>query len=99
MFAVATFAKRDKASRHKKYGLLQLLVILLSPWNCISMDFIISLTVSEGFDKIWSIVDRLPKMALFIPLKSGNQSPVLNCPRVVRKKPGDSCTPVRDSIK
>jgi len=34
------------------------------------------LPVSEGFDKIWVIVDRLTKMAHFIPLKSGNQSPV-----------------------
>jgi len=68
--------QRDKASRHKKYGLLQPLNIPFRPRDCISMDFIISLPVSEGFDTIWVIVDRLTTMSHFIPLKSGNRSPV-----------------------
>jgi hypothetical protein len=40
------------------------------------MDFIVALPESDGYDKIWVIVDRLTKMARFIPLKSGDPSPV-----------------------
>ena len=67
--------QRDKASRHAKYGLLQSLEIPHRPWQDISMDFITGLPVSDGFDKIWVIVDLLTKMAHFIPLKSGEVSP------------------------
>lgn len=77
--------QRDKASRHKKYGLLQPLEIPFRPWDCISMDFIVALPESEGYDKIWVIVDRLTKMAHFIPLSSGHQSPVTELAKVFAK--------------
>jgi len=34
------------------------------------MDFIVGLPKSEGYTKIWVIVDRCSKMAHFIPLKT-----------------------------
>jgi hypothetical protein len=59
--------QRDKVSRHRRYGLLQPLEIPYRPWNSISMDFITALPKSDGFTQIWVIVDRLTKMAHFIP--------------------------------
>src|SRR5258706_10653557 len=63
--------QRDKASRHKKYGLLDPLEIPYRPWSSISMDWIVKLPESGGYTQIWVIVDRLTKMAHFIPLKTG----------------------------
>jgi hypothetical protein len=68
--------QRDKVSRHKRYGLLQPLEIPYRPWTSISMDFITALPESDGFTQIWVIVDRLTKMAHFIPLKTEEESPV-----------------------
>jgi hypothetical protein len=68
--------QRDKVSRHKRYGLLQPLEIPYRPWTSISMDFITTLPESDGFTQIWVIVDRLTKMAHFIPLKTKEESPV-----------------------
>ena len=63
--------QRDKTSRHKKYGLLQPLEVPYRPWASISMDWIIELLeAGGGFTQIWVIVDRLTKMAHFIPLKT-----------------------------
>ena len=67
--------QRDKASRHAKYGLLHPTEIPHRPWQDISMDFITGLPESQGFDKIWVIVDLLTKMSHFIPLKSGAVEP------------------------
>ena len=63
--------QRDKASRHKKYGLLDPLEVPYRPWSSILIDWIIELPESAGCTQIWVIVDRLPKMAHFIPLKTG----------------------------
>jgi hypothetical protein len=76
----------DEASRHKKYGLLQPLDIPYRPWDCISMDFIVALPESDGYDKIWVIVDRLTKMAHFIPLTSGDPSPVSELAKAFAKE-------------
>lgn len=62
--------QRDKASRHKKYGMLQPLEVPYTPRSSISMDFIVSLPESEGYTRIWVIVDRFTKMSHFIPLKT-----------------------------
>jgi hypothetical protein len=78
--------QRDKASRHKKYGLLQPLDIPYRPWDCISMDFIVALSEADGYDKIWVIVDRLTKMAHFIPLTSGDPSPVSELAKAFAKE-------------
>ena len=62
--------QRNKASRHKKYGLLDPLEIPNRPWDDISMDFIVGLPESSGHTKIWVVVDRFSKMAHFIPLST-----------------------------
>jgi hypothetical protein len=67
--------QRDKTSRHKKYGLLQPLDIPHQPWKSISMDFITGLPESNGFTQIWVVVDRLTKMAHFIPMVTKEKSP------------------------
>lgn len=59
--------KRAKPTRHQPYGLLQPLPIPERPWSSLSMDFIDQLPESKGFDSILVVVDRLTKMAIFIP--------------------------------
>jgi hypothetical protein len=61
--------QRNKASRHKRYGLLHPLEMPSSAWSSISMDFITDLPLSDGCTIIWVVVDRFTKMAHFIPLK------------------------------
>jgi transposase InsO family protein len=58
---------RSKTPRHKKYGTLLPLPIPERPWSSISMDFIEKLPESDGYDSILVVVDRLTKMAIFIP--------------------------------
>src|SRR6266550_3718977 len=60
--------QRDKASRRRKYGLLQPLEVPRRPWRSIAMDFIVGLPESNGYTQIWVVVDRLTKMAHFIPM-------------------------------
>ena len=60
--------QRNKATRHKKYGLLDPLDIPNRPWDDISMDFIVGFPESSGLMKICVVVDRFSKMAHFIPL-------------------------------
>ena len=67
--------QRDKTSRRKKYGLLQPLDIPHQPWRSISMDFITGLPESNGYTQIWVVVDRLTKMAHFIPMVTKAKSP------------------------
>jgi hypothetical protein len=50
------------------------------------MDFIVALPESDGYDKIWVIVDRLTKMAHFIPLTSGDPSPVSELAKAFAKE-------------
>jgi transposase InsO family protein len=65
--------QRNKAARHKAYGLLQLLEPAYAPWQSIAMDFITDQPLSEGSDHLWVIIDRYSKMAHFIPLKKKNK--------------------------
>ena len=60
---------RTKARRHKPYGPLRFLPIAERPWSSLSMDFIEGLPEASGFDTILVVVDRLTKMALFIPTR------------------------------
>jgi hypothetical protein len=39
----------------------------VGPWTDISYDLITGLPVSEGYDSILMVVDRLTKMAHFVP--------------------------------
>lgn len=69
--------RRTKTARHKRYGLLQPLPVPTEPWISISMDYIGKLPKSSGFDAILVVVDRLTKMAHFIPSYTTTSSPEL----------------------
>jgi hypothetical protein len=62
--------QRNKARRHRPYGELQSLEIPYTPWSHITMDFIVELPKVKGYSIIWVVVDRLTKIAHFIPLKT-----------------------------
>jgi hypothetical protein len=63
-------SKCVKAIHLKAAGLLQSLPIPTWKWEDISMDFIVGLPrTTKGFDSIWVIIDRLTKVAHFIPVK------------------------------
>ena len=58
-----------KLEHHRPSGLLQQLPIPEWKWDMITMDFVSSLPrTSSGYDAIWVIVDRLTKMAHFLPI-------------------------------
>ena len=62
--------QKVKYDRGKAPGLFQPLPIPNAPWESISMDFIFGLPKSmQGNTRIWTIVDRFSKKALFIPIK------------------------------
>jgi hypothetical protein len=73
---IAAFVARcDNCCRvmavHMKVGLLQPLLIPGWKWDEVSMDFIVGLPTSvKGYDSIWVIVDRLTKVACFIPVRT-----------------------------
>jgi hypothetical protein len=58
---------RIKPARHKPYGYLRPQEIPQRRWDSISMDFVTGLPLSQGFDSILVVVDRLTKMAHYIP--------------------------------
>lgn len=58
---------RNKSTTHKPCGLLQPLPVPELPWSSLSMDFIVQLPESNGYTAILVVVDRLTKMARFIP--------------------------------
>nr|AAN01260.1 Putative retroelement [Oryza sativa Japonica Group]AAP53141.1 retrotransposon protein, putative, Ty3-gypsy subclass [Oryza sativa Japonica Group] len=78
---------RVKAEHQKPAGLLQPLKIPEWKWEEIGMDFITGLPrTSSGHDSIWVIVDRLTKVAHFIPVKttySGSRLAELYMARIV----------------
>jgi hypothetical protein len=58
--------------------LLQLLQVPEWKWEEIAMDFIVGLLRTQsGYDSIWVIVDRLTKVAHFIPIKTTYSGPQL----------------------
>jgi hypothetical protein len=58
----------------KTAGPLQSLPIPTWKWKDISMDFIVGLLkAAKGFDSIWVIIDRLTKIAHFLPVKKNIQ--------------------------
>jgi hypothetical protein len=61
--------QQNRTLNKKQAGLLQPLPILEGPWESVSMDFMVSLPPSRGFDAIMVVVDRFSKMAHFIPTK------------------------------
>lgn len=66
-----------KAPRHKPFGLLNPLDIPDRPWRSLSMDFIVKLPLSHGFDSIWVVCDRFTRAAHFIPCNETITAPDL----------------------
>jgi hypothetical protein len=69
--AMCDVCQRVKAEHQRPTGLLHPLKIPGWKWKEIGMDFITGLPrTSKGYDSIWVIVDRLTKVAHFIPVKT-----------------------------
>jgi len=69
--AKCDICRRIKAEHQRPTGLLKPLDIPIWKWEDISMDFIVGLPrTQKGHDAIWVIVDRLTKVAHFIPVKT-----------------------------
>jgi hypothetical protein len=67
--------QRIKASHLKSAGALQPLSIPSWKWDDISMDFIVGLpNTSRHHDSIWIIVDRLTKVAHFLPVHTTDKA-------------------------
>jgi hypothetical protein len=77
-----------KAEHQRPVGLLQPMHILVWKWDEISMDFIVGLPKTpNGHDLIWVIIDRLPKVAHFIPVRidcKGNKLAQLYIDNILR---------------
>jgi hypothetical protein len=60
-----------KIEHQKPMGLLKPLENLVWKWEDISMDFVVGLPrTPKGNDSVWVIVDRLTKVAHFVPVKT-----------------------------
>jgi hypothetical protein len=85
--ALCDVCQRVKAEHQRPAGLLQPLKVPEWKWEEICMDFIVGLPrTRNGYDSIWVIVDRLTKVAHFIPVKttySGAQLVDLYMSRIV----------------
>ena len=75
---------RNKASRHKKHGLLRPLQAPDSAWSSVAMDFITKLPKSQDpttgvwYDSILVVTDRLTKFGYFIPFQEETDSEKLS---------------------
>ena len=73
--ALCDICQRVKAEHQRPAGLLQRLQIPVWKWEEIGMGFIVGLSRTQaGYDSIWVIVDRLTKVAHFIPVKTTHSS-------------------------
>ena len=69
--AIYDTCQRVKAEHQRPAGLLQPMKIPEWKWEEVGMDFIIGLSRKQsGYDSILVIVDRLTKVAHFIPVKT-----------------------------
>ena len=69
--ALCDVCNRVKAEHQKPAGLLQPLPVPEWKWDKIGMDFITGLPrTKSGYDSVWVVVDRLTKVAHFIPVKA-----------------------------
>ena len=69
--ALCDTCHRVKAEHQRPAGLLQPLKVPEWKWEEIGMDFIVGLPrTRDGYDSIWVIVDRLTKVAHFIPVQT-----------------------------
>ncbi|SCZ91572.1 BZ3500_MvSof-1268-A1-R1_Chr1-2g01497 [Microbotryum saponariae] len=69
--------QRNKPSHHRKHGPLHSLPVPTKPWSSLSMDHIVDLPPSSGFDSVLVVVDRLTKEAHFIPARKSDTSKTL----------------------
>jgi hypothetical protein len=70
--------QRVKAAHQQPAGLLQPLHVPEWKWEEIAIDFIVGLLRTQsGYDSIWVIVDRLARVAHFIPVKTTYSGPQL----------------------
>lgn len=71
---------KAKASRHQPYGELRAIAPPTSPWEVVTMDFVVKLPPSKEpltstiHDSIWVVVDKLTKYAYFIPYKESSNA-------------------------
>jgi hypothetical protein len=69
--AVCDTCQRVKAEHQRPAGLLQPMKIAEWKWEEVGIDFIVGLPrTQKGNDSIWVIVDRLTKVAHFLPVKT-----------------------------
>jgi hypothetical protein len=69
--AMCDVCQRVKAEHQRPAGLLHPLKIPKWKWEEIGMDFVTGLPrTQKGYDAIWVIVDRMTKVAHFIPVKT-----------------------------
>ena len=61
--------QQNRNQFRKEAGLLRLLPIPTKCWESVSMDFMTHLPESKGFDSIIVVVDRVSKMAHFVPMR------------------------------
>jgi hypothetical protein len=59
--------QQNKATHGKIHGLFRPLEVPEQPWMDLSMDFIVGLPESEGFNAVWVMVDCLTKMQHLVP--------------------------------
>ena len=65
--------QKVKPEHQRPPGLLKPLEITMWKWENITMDFVVGLPRSpKGKDAIWVVIDRLTKVAHFIPMKTTN---------------------------
>jgi hypothetical protein len=70
--------QRVKPEHQRPAGLLQPMQIPEWKWKEVGMDFIVGLPrTRNGYDSIWVIVDRLTKVAHFLPVKTTYTGPQL----------------------
>jgi hypothetical protein len=76
--ALCDTCQRVKVEHQRPVGLLQPLRVPKWKWEEIGMDFIVELPKTQrGYDSIWVVVDRLTKVAHFIPIKTTYTGPQL----------------------
>ncbi|WVZ70434.1 hypothetical protein U9M48_019105 [Paspalum notatum var. saurae] len=69
--AICDTCQRVKAGHQRPAGLLQQLKVPEWKWEEITMDFIVGLPrTQKGYNSIWVVVDRLTKVAYFIPVNT-----------------------------
>jgi hypothetical protein len=59
--------ERSMPTHHARYGLLQPIPAADAPWKKVTVDFIVKLPMSSGYDSILVVVDKNTKLAHFIP--------------------------------